>query len=97
MVVTCKQILKPLLHPTRIQILKLLSEEVMSFSMLKNFLDLTEGSLGSNMKLLVQKGLVKQEKVIIDDNPMTIYSITNKGNQRLNYIKSWLLDIIIGE
>jgi DNA-binding MarR family transcriptional regulator len=78
-----------LIHqPIRTQIIAyLIKHEVMSFKMLKELLDVTDGNLSTHIKKLVEAGYVVEEKFFEGKRPKTNYTITPLGaNKFKTYI-----------
>jgi DNA-binding MarR family transcriptional regulator len=57
----------------------------------KSFLDISDGKLYSNLKLLKEMGYIKQEDITLDQKSMHIYLITELGKKELEKIISWIL------
>jgi len=57
----------------------------------KSFLDISDGKLYSNLKLLREMGYIKQENITLDQKSMHIYLITEIGKKELEKIISWIL------
>ena len=80
----------PLIHqPLRTQIISLLvKNELMSFKMFKEALDVTDGNLSTHIKKLVEAEYIAEEKFFEDKKPKTIYKITPLGvKQFQTYVK----------
>ena len=80
----------PLIHqPLRTQIISLLiKNELMSFKMFKEALDVTDGNLSTHIKKLVEANYLHEEKFFEDKRPKTVYKITPLGlKQFQSYLK----------
>ncbi len=56
----------------------------------KSFLEISDGKLYSNLKLLNEMGYIKQEDITLDQKSMHIYLITELGKKELEKIASWI-------
>jgi len=74
-----------ILHqPNRLKILSILSvNEIVSFKMLQEMMNLTKGNLSSHMKNLSQEGYVIVDKFFENNKPKTVYKISNEGRDAL--------------
>lgn len=82
--------LDPIIHqPLRTQIISLLiKNELMSFKMFKDSLNVTDGNLSTHIKKLVDAEYVHEEKFFEEKKPKTIYKMTPHGLQQFQlYIK----------
>lgn len=61
---------------------------------LKAGLEMDEGVLFSNLKILEEIEYVKKEEVKIEKKNLTSFTITEKGKNELNKLHSWLKEII---
>lgn len=71
-------------HRLRFAICALLARnEALSFSRLKQLLEQTDGSLGAQLRKLEDEGYVSVAKTFVDRRPVSRYSITPLGRERL--------------
>lgn len=75
---------------TRLLILSfLLKEGELSFSDLKETLNLTDGNLTSHLKILETNGIIDVKKIFIGRRPKTFYKLTKEGKERfINYLNN---------
>ncbi|MGB9749288.1 MAG: winged helix-turn-helix domain-containing protein [Caldisericia bacterium] len=75
---------------TRLMILGLLlKEDELSFSDLKEALNLTDGNLTSHLKILEINGIIDVKKTFIGRRPKTFYKLTKEGKERfINYLNN---------
>ncbi|MBC7194288.1 MAG: transcriptional regulator [Caldisericia bacterium] len=75
---------------TRLMILSfLLKEEELSYTDLKNMLNLTDGNLTSHLRVLENNGIVEFRKTFFGRKPKTFYKLTNYGKERfINYLNN---------
>ncbi len=75
---------------TRLMILGfLLKEGELSFSDLKELLNLTDGNLTSHLKTLEINGIIEVKKTFIGRRPKTFYKLTKEGKERfINYLNN---------
>ena len=70
------------LEKTRLTIMTLLyKEQKVSFNLLKDLTESTDGGLYSHMQKLIQAGYVQGEKIILENKPSTNYRLTLKGRE----------------
>jgi DNA-binding MarR family transcriptional regulator len=55
----------------------------------KSFLEISDGKLHSNLKILEQMGYIKKREVSLDQKSLHIYLITKLGKKELEKILSW--------
>ena len=86
----------PLIHqPLRTQIISLLvKNELMSFKMFKEALDVTDGNLSTHIKKLVEAEYISEEKFFEDKKPKTIYKITPLGVKQFQIYVKQLKELI---
>ena len=71
-------------QPTRLRIMMaLLGVEEADFNFLQNALDLTAGNLSAHASKLEDAGLVEITKRFEGKTPVTSYSLTDEGRERL--------------
>jgi DNA-binding PadR family transcriptional regulator len=71
-------------HRVRLGICVLLSRHTaLSFSRLKQLLEETDGSLGAQLRRLEEEGFLMVSKEFLGRRPVTWYSLTPRGRQRL--------------
>lgn len=58
--------------------------EKLSFTELKEYLDLTDGNLASHVKALEKDGFINMNKSFVDRKPHTSYFITKAGVNAFN-------------
>jgi len=75
---------------TRLMILALLlKEEELSFSDLKEALNLTDGNLTSHLRILEMNEIIDVKKTFIGRRPKTFYKLTKEGKERfINYLNN---------
>jgi DNA-binding MarR family transcriptional regulator len=67
----------------------LAARECLSFNELKELLDLTDGNLSVNARVLEDHGLIRIEKDFVGRKPRTTYAITRQGRKEFEkYIKN---------
>ena len=69
--------------------LKDLGEDGATFRELKATLDMSDGTLFSNLKALKKMGYVKESKVEVEDKEMHSFSITREGKEMFYAVCSW--------
>lgn len=84
---------------TRLMILGLiLREEELSFTDLKEALNLTDGNLTSHLRTLELNGVIEVRKIFIGRKPKTFYKFTKEGKERfikyLETVERFLNDLI---
>jgi len=62
----------------------LAAREKLSFSELKEMLQVTDGNLGVNAQVLEKHGLIVSNKTFVDRKPRTTYALTEKGRAGFN-------------
>lgn len=72
-------------HRARLAIAVLLaaSEEI-TFSTLKQHLNMTDGNLGAQLRRLEEEGLITLRRDFADRKPVTWYALTGTGRKTLN-------------
>ena len=55
--------------------------DMLDFNSLKDFFDITDGKLASNMKALEEEGFINMKKSFIGKKPNTKYYMTKKGKK----------------
>jgi len=71
-------------HRTRLGICVLLSRnDAMTFRLLRDLLDETDGNLGANLSKLEEAGYVVARKEYEDRKPVTWYSLGARGRQQV--------------
>ncbi len=71
-------------HRTRLGACVLLARnEAMTFRLLRDLLDETDGNLGANLRKLEADGYVHASKEYQDRKPVTWYSLTPRGRSAL--------------
>ena len=55
--------------------------EMLDFTSLKEYLDVTDGNLASHLKALEKEGFLAVNKSFVDRKPNTKYSMTKKGKK----------------
>jgi DNA-binding MarR family transcriptional regulator len=73
--------------------LKDLSEDGATFRELKATLDMSDGTLFSNLKALKKMGYVKESKVEVEDKEMHSFSITREGKEMFYAVCSWFNEL----
>ncbi|MDD3303201.1 MAG: transcriptional regulator [Candidatus Gracilibacteria bacterium] len=64
-------------------------DKTITFSKLKEELDLSDGNLGTHLEKLEKNGYIKIEKSFVDKKPRSTISIEKKGEDELiSYINS---------
>lgn len=57
----------------------LMVNDVLDFTSLKEFLDVTDGNLATHLKALEKEGFIEVRKAFIDRKPNTSYRVTDAG------------------
>jgi len=71
-------------HRSRLAICVLLSREAeISFSRFKILLGETDGNLGAQLRKLEDNGYIAVNKEFVDRKPLSVYSLTPQGRDRL--------------
>lgn len=75
---------------TRLMILGLLlRENELSFTDLKEALNLTDGNLTSHLRTLELNGVIEVKKIFIGRRPKTFYKFTKEGKERfIKYLET---------
>ena len=76
--------LEKLFHqPTRLKIMSELcgAEKGLSFSVLKEACELTDGNLSRHLQALEDAGVVKLKKSFVDSRPLTTVAATSRGKR----------------
>ena len=55
--------------------------DMLDFNSLKDFFDITDGKLASNMKALEKEGFINMKKTFIGKKPNTRYYMSKKGKK----------------
>ena len=73
---------------TRLGIMSVLAvNDVLDFNSLKNYLDVTDGSLASHLKVLEKERFIGVKKTFVGRKPNTKYFITKSGKKAfLNHL-----------
>ncbi|MCX8095163.1 MAG: transcriptional regulator [Caldisericia bacterium] len=84
---------------TRLMILGLLLKEgEMSFTDLKESLNLTDGNLTSHLRILESNGVIEVRKTFVGRRPKTFYKFTKEGKERfikyLDNIENFLKNLL---
>ncbi len=77
--------------------LEKLGEDGAPFRELKAVLELPDGVLFSNLKVLTEMGYLVEREVKVEGKGMTAYSITSEGLHALSSVKHWLGKWLKGE
>lgn len=79
------KLLNPVIHqPVRLQIMTFLQfSKKTKFSELKRELEITDGNLGSHLQKLEDEKLIKVKKKFVTKKPLSLISITEKGEEEL--------------
>lgn len=74
----------------RLQIMSVLvSNDGCNFNTLKDILELTDGNLASNIKVLEKEEYIRVEKKFVGKKPLTLYFRTEKGIEAFkNHLKA---------
>lgn len=74
---------KRMFNPYRIMILhQLIKEKELRFRDLKKYFDITDGNLGSHLRVLIEIQCITISKTVRDNKFVSRYSITDKGMQQ---------------
>lgn len=68
--------------------------DVLDFTSLKEFLDVTDGNLATHLKKLEKEDFIEVEKSFIDNKPNTQYRMTEEGKKAFEEHLNVLEEII---
>jgi len=79
-----------LFNSVRLQLVDILnSVGRVSFTELKECLEVTDGNLASHLRALERAKIITFEKSFVGRKPKTVYFLTTKGRNNLINIKEW--------
>lgn len=87
--------LKFLLHPVKLSILKILSENVSITNIaLKNELGISWADVNNNLKLMRNKDLLRIKDNFVDNNVRKVVYITPHGSKQFDFLRITLMDFL---